>query len=86
MKIEILGPGCVKCKKVAELTEQAVKETGVEAEIVKVADIKEIADRGVMFTPGVVIDGEVKSSGKIPGIEEIKTWIKKGSEKASPNK
>ncbi|HCG76731.1 MAG: thioredoxin family protein [bacterium (Candidatus Ratteibacteria) CG_4_9_14_3_um_filter_41_21] len=77
MKIEILGPGCPKCKKVAELTEQAVKESGVEAEIIKVNSIKEIMNRGVIFTPALVIDGEVKSTGKIPGIEEIKNWLKK---------
>ena len=77
MKIEIMGPGCPKCKKVAQLTEQAVKELGVEAEIVKVADIKEIMNRGVMFTPALAIDGEVKSTGKIPTIEEIKNWLKK---------
>ncbi len=77
MKIEILGPGCPKCKKVAQLTEQAVKELGVEAEIVKVADIKEIMNRGVMFTPALAINGEVKSAGKIPTMEEIKNWLKK---------
>ncbi len=76
MKIEILGPGCPKCKKVAELTEQAVKESGIEAEIIKVTDIKEIMNRGVMFTPALVIDGEVKSAGKIPGTGEIKSWLK----------
>lgn len=77
MKIEILGPGCPKCKKVAELTEQAVKESGVEAEIIKVANIMEIMNRGVMFTPALVIDGEVKIAGKIPGVEEIKKWLEK---------
>ena len=77
MKIEILGPGCPRCKKVAELAEEAVKESGVEAEIIKVTDIKEIMNHGVMFTPALVIDGEVKSAGKIPGIEEIKNWLKK---------
>lgn len=76
MKIEILGPGCPKCKKVAELTEQAVKESGIEAEIIKVTDIKEIMNRGVMFTPALVIDGEVKSAGKIPDTGEIKSWLK----------
>ena len=77
MKIEILGPGCSRCKKVFELTEQAVKESGVEAEIIKVTDIKEIMNHGVMLTPALVIDGEVKSAGKIPGIEEIKNCLKK---------
>ena len=77
MQIEILGTGCPKCKKVVELTEQAVRESEVEAEIIKVTDIKEIMNHGVMFTPALVIDGEVKSAGKIPGIEEIKNWLKK---------
>ncbi len=77
MKIEILGPGCPKCKKVADLAEQAVKELGVEAEIVKVGDIKEIVNRGVMFTPALAIDGEVKSAGKMPTMKEIKDWLKK---------
>ena len=77
MKIEILGTGCPKCKKVAEVVGQAVKESGVEAEIVKVTDIKEIMNHGVMLTPALVIDGEVKSAGKIPSIEEIKNWLKK---------
>ena len=77
MKIEILGPGCPKCKKVAQITEQAVKELGVEAEIVKIADIKEIMNRGVMFTPALAINGEIKSAGKIPTMEEIKNWLKK---------
>jgi len=77
MKIEILGTGCPKCKKVSEVVGQAVKESGIEAEIIKVTDIKEIMNRGVMLTPAVVIDGEVKSAGKIPGVEEIKDWLKK---------
>ena len=77
MKIEILGTGCPKCKKVVELTEHAVKESGIEAEITKVTDIKEIANRGVMFTPALAINGEVKSAGKIPSIEQIKKWLNK---------
>jgi len=77
MKIEILGPGCSRCKKVVELTEEAVKESGVEAEIIKVTEIKEIMNHGVMLTPALVIDGEVKSVGKIPSMEEIKNWLKK---------
>ncbi len=77
MKIEILGPGCPKCKKVAELAEQAVKESGVEVEIIKITDINEIMNRGLMFTPALAIDGEVKSTGRIPNIEEIKKWLKK---------
>jgi len=76
MKIEILGTGCPKCKKLAELAEQAVKESGIEAEIIKITEINEIMNYGVMITPALVIDGEVKSAGKIPSIEEIKNWLK----------
>jgi len=77
MKIEILGTGCPRCKKVAELTEQAAKKLGIEVEIIKVTDIKDIMNYGVMFTPALVINGKVKSAGKIPTIEEIKSWLKK---------
>ena len=77
MKIEVVGPGCPRCKKVAGLVEQVVKELGVAAEVVKVSDIKEIADRGIIFTPGIIIDGKVKSSGKVPRAEEIKSWLGK---------
>ncbi len=77
MKIEILGTGCPKCKKLAELVEQAVKESGIEAEITKITEINEIMNYGVMITPALVIDGEVKIAGKIPSLEEIKNWLKK---------
>jgi len=75
MKIEILGTGCPKCKKLNDLTEEAVNELGVSAEIIKVTDINKIIDYGVMVTPTLVIDGEVKVAGKIPSKEEIKKWI-----------
>jgi small redox-active disulfide protein 2 len=76
VKIEILGTGCPKCKKLNELTEEAVKELGVSAEIIKVTDINKIIDYGVMVTPALVIDGDVKMTGKIPSKEEITDWIK----------
>ena len=76
MKIEILGTGCPKCKKLAELVEQAVKESGIEAEITKITEINEIMNYGVMITPALVIDGKVKIAGKIPSLEEIKNWLK----------
>ena len=75
MKIEILGAGCPKCKKLTELTEEAVNELGVSAEIIKVTDINKIIDYGVMVTPALVIDGDVKVTGKIPEKKEIKRWI-----------
>ncbi len=77
MKIEILGMGCPKCKKLYEFAEQALKETGINAEIKKVTDIKEIMNNGVMIIPALAIDGKVKSAGKIPSVEEIKNWLTK---------
>ncbi len=75
MKIEILGTGCPKCKKLTELTKEAVNELAVSAEITKVTDINKIIKYGVIVTPALVINGEVKVAGKIPGKEEIKKWI-----------
>ena len=75
MKIEILGTGCPKCKKTAENAEKAIKLSGVEAEIVKVEKINDIMDFGVMITPALAIDGEVKIAGKIPSPEQVVGWI-----------
>lgn len=75
-KIEVLGTGCAKCLKLEELAKKAVEETGIEAEVIKVKDINKIMDYGVMTTPALVVDGEVKSAGKVPLIEDIKNYIK----------
>ncbi len=75
MKIEILGTGCSKCKKTKETIEKVLKQNGVEAEIVKVEDIETILNYGVMVTPAVVVDGEVKLAGKVPDEKEIRKWI-----------
>ncbi|GAG89333.1 unnamed protein product [marine sediment metagenome] len=77
MKIEILGTGCPKCRKLHELAEEAVKELGASAEITKVTDINKIINYGVMITPALVIDGNVKVAGKIPSKPEIAKWIEK---------
>ena len=74
-KLLILGVGCPKCKKLTEIVEQAAKSLGIEYEIEKVTDIKRITSFGVMMTPALVVDGEVKISGKAPSIEEIKKLI-----------
>lgn len=74
-KLQILGTGCPKCKKLAELTEQAARELGLEYELVKVTEINNIMDFGVMMTPALAVDGKVKVSGKIPSLDEIKQWI-----------
>jgi len=71
MKIEILGTGCPKCAQLLANTEQAVREAGVQAEIVKVTELREIVKRGVMFTPALSIDGIVRSTGKVLSPEEI---------------
>jgi small redox-active disulfide protein 2 len=80
MKIEILGPGCAKCKKLAEIAEQAIKEMKVAVEVVKIEGLKEIADYGVMTTPALAIEGEIKVAGRIAGKEEIKKLIREAQE------
>ena len=77
MKIEVLGTGCPKCKKTYENAEKAIKELGIEAELVKVYDSIEIAKRGVFETPALAIDGEIKIIGRIPSKKEIKELLKK---------
>jgi small redox-active disulfide protein 2 len=70
--IEILGTGCMKCKRLMKNVETAVKEMGIDAEVRKVDDITEIIDRGVMLTPALAVDGEIKVSGRVADIAEIK--------------
>jgi len=77
MDIKVLGPGCPKCEETERLVREAVAESGVDAKVEKVTDLMKIAGYGVFGTPSVVIDGEVKSVGKIPKKEEIKIWIEK---------
>jgi len=74
-KIQILGTGCPKCKKLAENAQIAAKELGVEYEIEKVADINEIMKFGVMMTPALAVDGQVKSVGKVISPDEIKKML-----------
>jgi len=75
MDIKVLGPGCPKCKDTERLVREVVAESVKDAKIEKVTDLMKIAGYGVFGTPAVVVDGEVKSVGKIPKKEEIKTWI-----------
>jgi small redox-active disulfide protein 2 len=74
-KIQILGTGCPKCRKLAEHAEAAAEDLGIDYELVKVTDINEIMKFGVMMTPGLAVDGEVKSSGKVASSDEIKQWL-----------
>lgn len=75
MKIEILGMGCKKCSDLMENAKKAATELNLEAEFVKVEDIKKIMSYGVMTTPALVVNGVVKVSGKIPNVEEIKALL-----------
>lgn len=75
MDIKVLGPGCQRCERTAENVKAAVDEAGVSAQIEKVTNAMEIAGYGVMGTPAVVIDGEVKCVGKIPAKDEVKSWL-----------
>ncbi len=75
MEIKVLGPGCPKCDQTVKLVKEALTEAGVEALVEKVTDVMEIAGYGVFGTPAVVIDGEVKSVGKIPAKDDIKAWL-----------
>lgn len=75
MEIKVLGPGCPKCEATEKNVKEAVAESGLDAQVDKVIDVMEIAKYGVFGTPAVVIDGEVKSVGKIPDKDDIKAWI-----------
>ncbi|MBN2734296.1 MAG: TM0996/MTH895 family glutaredoxin-like protein [Methanomicrobiaceae archaeon] len=75
MKIEVFGTGCMKCKRLMKNVEKAVAESGIEAEIVKIEDITEIMNRDVMLTPALAIDGELKVSGRVADVSEIKELI-----------
>lgn len=76
MEIKVLGPGCPKCQQTEKIVKDAIAESGVEASVEKVTDVMEIAGYGVFGTPAVVVDGEVKSVGKIPKKEEVLGWIR----------
>lgn len=75
MKIQILGPGCAKCTKLAETADAAAKELGIEYELEKISDINQIMTFGVMMTPGLVVDGEVKSVGTVPSLDDMKKML-----------
>jgi len=70
-----LGTGCPKCRQLEENVKKALEESGKKAEVIKVTEVDKIIEYGVMSTPAIVIDGEVKSSGKVADVEEIKKWL-----------
>jgi small redox-active disulfide protein 2 len=75
MKIQVLGAGCGNCQRLTANAEKAVKELGLETEIEKVTDIREIMKFQILMTPGLAIDGKIKSAGRIPSSEEIKSML-----------
>ncbi|MFA5347941.1 MAG: thioredoxin family protein [Methanoregula sp.] len=75
-KIEILGTGCAKCKRLYANAEQAVKDLKITADVIKVEDLDEIVNRGVMLTPALFINGELVAEGRVPCVDEIITMLK----------
>lgn len=80
MQLTVIGPGCARCKALAEFTEQAAKELGLQYELIKVTDLKQIMALGVMMTPALAINGTVKVVGKVPSVAELKTLLSQAAE------
>lgn len=79
MQLLVIGPGCAKCKTLAQFTEQAAKELGITYELNKVTDLKQIMALGVMMTPALAVNGTIKVVGKVPSIPEIKTLLQQAA-------
>jgi small redox-active disulfide protein 2 len=75
LTIKVLGPGCANCRKLEEIARAAAAAAGVEAEVVKVTDMQQIVGYGVLKTPGLVIDGKLVCSGRVPSTEDVAGWI-----------
>ncbi len=75
IRIEVLGPGCANCQKLASNAREAATMAGVEAQIVKVTDYREIAQHGILATPGLIIDGVIRSYGRVPSAGDIAAWL-----------
>jgi small redox-active disulfide protein 2 len=76
LEVKILGPGCARCRKLFEETQRALAETGLMGNLTKVEKMPEIMSYGVMMTPALVIDGEVKCAGRVPPVPEIARWLR----------
>ena len=77
MEIKVLGPGCANCHKMEEMAKTAVKGLGIDAQVMKITDIGDIARHGILSTPGLVVNGKIKHSGKpLPSLEKVKELIK----------
>ncbi|MGC8743092.1 MAG: thioredoxin family protein [Verrucomicrobiia bacterium] len=80
MQLLVVGPGCARCKTLEQFTTQAAKEMGIEYELNKVTDLKQIMALGIMMTPALVVNGNVKVTGKVPSVAEIKQILKEAAE------
>ncbi len=78
MKIEVFGPGCAKCEALHERVRAVVAKLGVQCEVTKVTDITQIVSRGIMMTPALAVDGEVKAAGKVPSEEQLVEMLQSG--------
>jgi len=78
MEIKVLGPGCPKCQQAERLVKDVIKEDCIQADLEKVTDTMEIAKYGVFTTPAVVVNGQVKSVGKVPSKEDVRSWLREG--------
>lgn len=74
-QIKVLGPGCPRCERLAALTKTAADQLGIAYELEKITDIKRFVEFGLMMTPGLVVDGELRVQGNVPSIDEIKTLL-----------
>ncbi|HWQ68182.1 MAG TPA: thioredoxin family protein [Methanospirillum sp.] len=79
MKIEVLGSGCTKCKRMYDNVAEAVKKAGLQAEVVKVEELNEIVTRGVLMTPALFVDGEERVAGRVPTVSELIEILKEGT-------
>ncbi len=80
MEIKVLGPGCANCHKMEEMAKQALQELGLTAEVVKITDMGDIARHGILSTPGLIVNGKVKHTGKpLPSLDKVKELIKGGA-------
>jgi small redox-active disulfide protein 2 len=76
LEVKVLGPGCARCKKLFEETQKALAETGLMASLTKVETMPEIMSYGVMMTPALAVDGEIKCAGRVPPVSEIARWLR----------
>ncbi|MCI6530045.1 MAG: thioredoxin family protein [Mesosutterella sp.] len=83
MNIKVVGPGCPRCGKTAEIVVEALQDSGLQAEVKKVTDLKEMVAAGIMATPAVLIDERVVCSGRVPSKKEVLGWLQEAREKES---